>query len=398
MPPLTRVMILYCGQGMTTMVEVYDDGVVKQTADYLALIDCGGSSDGVDNAVDYVAQKILAAHGTTLDLCVISHQDGDHHSFLNKVSDKIAWHGITAKCDAMVIGGIGWSAANRKSVQKFFKTMGMNVGDAEFNAPKRSDYKNANQRSELKFIDAYGETYVRVLISGLPVTGSHDMKTNGSSAMVVVENASYSVFLPGDATHQTMDAATDIIDAKRNLIPHTVGIEIPHHGALRTSVENYYAGGKVDRFNWDRINAFAGAISADHVVASAGLNNKFHHPLDEVISVFWPWLVQISNHDYRAYVFEKGGKKSTTPQGWNNFPTTHAASSTIQSYDSKDGTYWYGNVVLRLTAPGVLAPEEMVQFIPLGQLTVDGGADGMGAVEDEIVFAPAPPESPASAT
>ena len=36
MPSLTRVMILYCGQGMTTMVEVYDDGVVKETADYLA--------------------------------------------------------------------------------------------------------------------------------------------------------------------------------------------------------------------------------------------------------------------------------------------------------------------------------------------------------------------------
>lgn len=397
MPSLTRVMILYCGQGMTTMVEVYDDGVVKQTADYLALVDCGGSSEGADEAVSYVAQKILAAHGTTLDLLVISHQDGDHHSFLSKLTERLKGF-PAAKCDATVIGGTGWSAANRKSVEKFVKAMGMDTSDLEFNAPKRSDYKHASKRSELKFVDAYGDTYIRVLISGLPITGTPDMKKNGSSAMVVVENGSYSVFLPGDATHQTMDVATDIIDAKQQLIPSVVGVEIPHHGALRTSVENYYAGGKVDRFNWDRINAFAGALSADHVVASAGLNNKFHHPLDEVISVFWPWLTAAADHGYRAYVFEKGGKGSTTPQGWNNFTTTRAADCTIQSYDQKDGTYWYGNIAIRLSKPGVFTPEEMVQFIPRGQVTVGTGTDGLETVEDLVVFAPAPPESPAPVT
>lgn len=399
MPSLTRVMILYCGQGMTTMVEVYDDGVVKQTADYLALVDCGGSSDGADNAVSYVADKIIAAHGTILDLLVISHQDGDHHSFLGKLSERL--DGLGATCDASVIGGTGWSAANRKSVEKFVTAMDMDASDLEFNAPKRSDYKHANQRSELKFVDAYGDTYIRVLISGLAITGTPDMKKNGSSAMVVVENGSYSVFLPGDATHQTMDVATDIIDAKQQLIPHVVGVEIPHHGALRTSVENYYASGKVDKFNWDRINAFAGALSADRVVASAGLNNKFHHPLDEVISVFYPWLVTAADHGYRAYVFEKGGKGSTTPQGWNNFRTTSAADCTIRRYDQKAGTYTYGDIAIRLSQPGVFTPEEMIQFIPRGQVMVGTGTDDRETVEDLVVFAPAPPappESPAPGT
>jgi beta-lactamase superfamily II metal-dependent hydrolase len=397
MASLTRVMILYCGQGMTTMVEVYDDGVVKDTADYLALVDCGGSSEGADEAVGYVAHKILAAHGTKLDLLVISHQDGDHHSFLSKLQEKLK--GFSATCDAVVIGGTGWSAANRKSVKKFIESMEMDTNDVEFDAPKRSDYKTASQRSELKFIDAYGDTYIRVLISGLPITGTPDMKKNGSSAMVVVENGSYSVFLPGDATHQTMDAATDIIDAKKLLIPHVVGVEIPHHGALRTSVENYYAGGKIDRFNWDRINAFAGALSADRVVASAGLNNKFHHPLDEVIAVFWPWLVQIDDHGYRAYVFEKGGKgKGSTPEGWNNFTTTSAADCTIRSYNETAGTYRYGDIAIRLSKPGVFTPEEMIEFIPRGQARVGTGADGMETVEDLVVYAPAPPQSPAPVT
>ncbi|MGH8980198.1 MAG: hypothetical protein ACRDWE_04145 [Acidimicrobiales bacterium] len=391
------MMILYCGQGMTTMVEVYDDGVVKETADYLALVDCGGSSEGADEAVSYVARKILAAHGTTLDLLVISHQDGDHHSFLGKLTERLKGF-PDAKCDASVIGGTGWSAANRKSVEKFVEAMDMDKSDLEFNAPKRSDYKHASQRSELKFVDAYGDTYIRVLISGLPITGTPDMKKNGSSAMVVVENGSYSVFLPGDATHQTMDAATDIIDAKQQLIPHVVGVEIPHHGALRTSVENYYAGGKADKFNWDRINAFAGALSADRVVASAGLNNKFHHPLDEVISVFWPWLATADDHGYRAYVFDKGGKGSTTPQGWNNFTTTSAADCTIRKYNQKTGVYTFGDIAIRLSKPGVFTPEEMIQFIPRGQVIVGTGPDDMETVEDLVVFAPAPPESPAPVT
>lgn len=396
MPPLTRVMILYCGQGMTTMVEVYDDGNVKETADYLALIDCGGSSGAADHAVNYVAGKILYAHDMTLDLLVISHQDGDHHSFLNKLKEQLK--GYNTNLPAAMIGGTGWSKAYKKRVKDFCEAMHMDTSDLEFNAAKRSDYKHANQRSELKFLDAYGDTYIRVLISGLPIAGSADFQKNGSSAMVVVENGSYSVFLPGDATHQTLDVATDIIDAKKLLIPHVVGVEIPHHGALRTSVEDYYAKGKPQDFNWDRINAFAEALSADRVVASAGLNNKFHHPLDEVISVFWPWLAKITSHDYRAYVFDSAGKSSTTPQGWNNFNTAMGAECTVRSFRGKAGGLEYGDVAILLSKPGVFTPEEMIQFIPRGQVIVGTGTDDMEPVEDLVVYAPAPPESPAPVT
>jgi beta-lactamase superfamily II metal-dependent hydrolase len=392
MPPLTRVMILYCGQGMTTMVEVYDDGDVKDTADYLALIDCGGSSEGVNEAVGYVAGKILATNDATLDLLVISHQDGDHHSFLGNLSEQLK--GFDAKCDAAVIGGTGWSAANQNSVKKFAKAMSMNTNGFLFNAPKRSDYKHANQRSELKFVDSYGDTYIRVLISGLPITGTADFKKNASSAMVVVENGSYSVFLPGDATHQTLDVATEIIDAKKLLIPHVVGVEIPHHGALRTSVEDYYAKGKPEDFNWDRITGFAEALSADHVAASAGLNNSFHHPLNEVISVFWHWLATKADHGYRAYVFDKGGKGSTTPQGWNNLTTKLAAECTVLDYDEMAGMYTYGDIEIRLSKPGVFTPEEMIRFIPRGQVITGTGTDDMETVEDLGVYAPAPPGSP----
>lgn len=390
MPSLTRVMILFCGQGMTTLVEIYDDGVVKDSADYLALVDCGGTSDGGQLAVDYVAKKILDKKDAVLNLLVISHQDADHVQLLDKLGDKLS--GTKATLAKAELGGSNWSNSNIATVESFVDLMEMDTGDLEFDAPKRSDYKKATKRSELRYIDKHGDTYFRVLISGLAITGTGrtaDIVRNASSAMVVVENGSYSVFLPGDATHQTMDAATDVIDAKRNLIPRVIGLEIPHHGALRTAVENYYAKGEPDDFNWRRIKGFAEALSADRVVASAGPKNSHRHPVEEVLNVFEDWLIKIDKHGYNAYVFDRNGE--TTSKGWTNYTTTNAESSTIQKYDLDTGEYWYGDIEIRLTKPGILAPEEMVRFIPRAR------SGALGLEEDLVVFAPAPPQ-PAPAT
>lgn len=394
MPSLTRVMILFCGQGMTTLVEIYDDGLVKSSADYLALIDCGGTSDGGQLAVDYVAKKILAKKDAVLNLLVISHQDADHVQLLNGLGDKLS--DTKATLAKVELGGCNWSNSNIATVEEFVDLMEMDADDLEFDAPKRSDYKKATKRSELKYIDKHGDTYFRVLISGLAITGTGrtaDIVRNASSAMVVVENGSYSVFLPGDATHQTMDVAADVINAKRNLIPRVVGLEIPHHGALRTAVENYYARGEPDDFNWRRIKGFAGALSADWVVASAGPKNSHRHPVEEVLNVFEDWLVTIGKHDYNAYVFDRRG--GTTSKGWTNYTTTKAESCTVQEYNLDTGQYWYGNIEIPLTKPGIIPVEEMVRFIPVARgVGADLGTDAMETPEDLVVFAPAPTSRP----
>jgi len=192
-----------------------------------------------------------------------------------------------------------------------------------------------------------------------------------------------------------MAVATDIIEAKNLLIPRVVGLEIPHHGALRTAVEKYIADGKINKFNWSRINAFAEALDADRVVASAGLNNSFNHPLEEVISVFWPWIIETDSHSYRAYVFDRR-KGSKTSKGWTNFRTTDAAECTIRSW--KSGKTDKGDIAIKLSEPGVFTPEEMIEFIPRAQVIIGTGTDDMEPVEDLVVYAPAPPESPAPVT
>jgi beta-lactamase superfamily II metal-dependent hydrolase len=389
MPSLTRVMILYCGQGMMTLVEIYSDGKEKPAADYLALIDAGGStSKGASPSVDYVATKILAKADKKLDLMSISHQDGDHVRLLSDLTEKLEGKGAT--CGRLFAGGSGWSSANKGTVKEFAKVVGIVPETIVFGAPNCSDYGGAKKRDELKHLAQFGDVFFRILISGLPVTGTTgDIQKNASSATVVIENGSFSVVLPGDATYQTMAAATAILQqVTPSLLPQVIGLQIPHHGALRTAVEDYVARGNIGDFNWTKLEEFARVLNAKHVLASAGPRNTHHHPIEEVFWVFRPGLIAIPSHDYTSYLF--ANFYGQIPPGWVTWTTDAATSSTVRRLSFNDGSWVAGDLEVSITGPGLLATEDMVRFIP--RAMIPGGA-GPDDIEDLIVFAPAPYES-----
>jgi beta-lactamase superfamily II metal-dependent hydrolase len=388
MPSLTRVMILYCGQGMMTLVEIYSDGVVKPAADYLALIDAGGSmTKGADLSVNYVATKILAKADKKLDLVSISHQDGDHVRLLSDLTEKLKGKGVT--CGRLFAGGSGWLSSNKKTVQEFAKVVGIVPETIVFGVPYCTDYGGAKKRDELKHLAQFGDVFFRILVSGLPVTGTGDIQKNASSAMVVIENGSFSVVLPGDATYQTMAAATGILQqVAPSLLPQVIGLEIPHHGALRTAVESYWAKGKLGDFNWTKLQEFARVLNAKHVLASAGPKNSHHHPIEEVFWIFGSGLIEIPSHDYTSYLFANW--HGQIGEGWVTWTTTAATSSTVRRLNFGAGTWVAGDLEVSITGPGLLATEDMVRFIP--RALIPGGA-GPDDNEDLIVFAPAPYES-----
>lgn len=392
MPSLTRVMILYCGQGMMTLVEIYSDGVYKPAADYLALIDAGGSmTKGADLAVDYVAEKILAKADKKLDLVSISHQDGDHVRLLSNITEKLKGKGVT--CGGIFAGGSSWLEGNKTTVKDFAKVVGIVPESIAFGA-YCSNYWGAKNRGELKHLAQFGDVFFRILVSGLPVPGAaDDIQKNASSAMVVIENGSYSVVLPGDATYQTMEAATGILQqVVPSLLPQVIGLEIPHHGALRTAVENYVASGQINDFNWTKLLEFARVLGPMQVLASAGPRNNHHHPIEEVFRVFHPGLIQLPSHDYTSYLFANW--LGEIPPGWVTWTTDVATSSTIQRLSFNDGAFVAGNLEVLIPRRGLLAPEDMVRFIPRALISEGAGPDD---IEDLIVFAPAPYE-PAPAT
>lgn len=382
MATMTQVMILFCGQGMTTLVEVYADGVIKADADFLALVDCGGSSEWGKLAVKYVADKILAKKDKTLDLLVVSHQDSDHVALLKQLEASLDGKG--AKCTDVHLGGSNWIRANKNTVKSFVTEMDVSTDDIEFDAPYMSDYEDVDKRADLGYLAKYKDVYIRTLVSGLDVTatGRHtaDIVKNASSAVVVVENGTSSIVLPGDATYQTMDSINDILDEK-NLVPKVVGFEIPHHGALRTAVEDYFARGEPTDFDWTIIRAFATHLAPERTVASAGPRNTHRHPVEEVLNVFEAKLVAAPSHGYCSYVFSRG--KGATSEGWTNYSKiTMAEHCTVHKLAGNDFTY--GDLSIKLTAPGLLAPDEIVTFHPRGHFG-PGGVD-----EGPIVYAPAP--------
>lgn len=374
MPAITRVAILFCGQGMATVVEYYPDGDVTEAPQNLALIDFGGNKKYSENASDYIVQKLqaqaLAGWTPEFDLVVISHQDGDHLSMLGALTQAIKAGGIEVQCSNFFLGGLLWSKRNMNRVQAFADAMEDDEEASDslaFNAPHESDYTGVSTRADLGNLVQFGSTFIRNVTSGLKLSkAKEDIARNASSAVIVVENGRWSMMLPGDATYHTMQEVNDLYDewAGTNLIPQVFALEIPHHGALRTAVENYTAQTPLSKLDFTILTNFAKNTAPKGVVASAGIKNSHCHPLQEVLQIFDKSLSASPTHTYVAYVFDM--KKTNKNQGWKQFDSLKSLRTTCYQIN---GTVMYGNWYYDLTDPvdGVQA-EPRVTFQPLGRL------------------------------
>ncbi|EXU63792.1 hypothetical protein Z951_34295 [Streptomyces sp. PRh5] len=388
MPRLTLVKMLSCGQGMTTLVEVYNNGDENGPADYLALIDCGGDLTwGGRESVAYIAQKVQQS-GARLPNIVISHQDKDHNSLLKALGQRL--HPMNPVINDIFLGGMNWQPTNVTTVRQFAQAVGYN-GNLAFAAPMRSDYTNIPPGGGIGSVADYGDVHLRILISHLNAPAQAlDIQRNASSAVIVVENEYFAVVLPGDATRQTMTQINSIPHLGSRL-PTVVGLSIPHHGALRTAVEDYHAGRPTNEFGWTVIENFVRTIAPLRIGASAGPFNRHHHPVFEVIDKFTT-VQPAPRHYFVAYLFNCHGQNT---QCWRTFYLGRGAYCTVQSIDQPPigpsrmlthrthGPFYYGDIVFRLSAPGVLRPEEMVEFRPRGTAGAERATEG-------IIHAPAP--------
>ncbi|MGW0883145.1 MBL fold metallo-hydrolase [Streptomyces sp. NPDC002671] len=391
MPSLTLVKLLWCGQGMTTLVEIYDDGVEKAAADYLALIDCGGSPTYGKDAVNHIKDKVAKRTTTPkkLDLVVISHQDDDHNGLLGALGKELKT--IDARVDSVHIGGLSWIQGNQDTVTEFLAAVKYPGPAVNFGATEQSNYPGGSTAPT--HIAVHNDVKFRLLISNLNVPNvTDDIVRNGSSAVVVVDNGFKTVVLPGDATFQTMHAINTKLGTTQ-LTPQVVALEIPHHGALRTAVENYTAKGKETDFTWTIVKDFATKVmKPKNVGASAGPWNTDNHPVKEVIDVFIPETGTVTSHTYVAFVFFQ--KKSTVQ--WDTLTTDRAVETTIKELKVKQkkrkrgaaapeaGTdFLVGHIVYKLTATPGLRPEELVEFRPCGTF-------GMHGPDEDVVQAPEP--------
>ncbi|MER5932563.1 MBL fold metallo-hydrolase [Streptomyces sp. NPDC002054] len=378
---------------MTTLVEIYDDGVEKDAADYLALIDCGGSPTYGKDAINHIKDKVAKRTTTPnkmLDLVVISHQDDDHNGLLGELGKELKT--IDARVGSVHIGGLSWIKGNQDTVTKFLTAVKYSATTVTFSAPEQSNYPGGGVAPT--HFAVHKDVKFRLLVSNLDVPGATpDIVRNGSSAVVVVDNGINTVVLPGDATFQTMHAINTKLGGAQ-LTPQVLALEIPHHGALRTAVENYTAKGKAKTdFTWTIVEDFATKVmKPKKVAASAGPWNTDNHPVKEVIDVFVGTTEAASPHTYVAFVFFQ---KKTMVQ-WDTFTISLAVNTTIQKLNVKQkkrkrdaplpaaGTdFVVGDIVYRLTGALGLRPEEMVEFRPVRTFRMHGP-------DEDVVQAPEP--------
>lgn len=396
MPAVTQVAILFCGQGMSTLIEYYAGGNTAAAPDNLVLIDFGGNQKYSASAVAYVVGKLEMQAAPKFDLVVISHQDGDHLSLLKNLTGMFRAKAMTVTCGGWYAGGAEWSPANKKTVEQFAQKMGVPLGSIAFNGPEESSYGGVADRSGLRYLCRFGNTYIRVLASGLKLTsGQMDIVRNASSSVIVVENGASAIVLPGDATYHTMKVVNNFYAGwgAAPLVPPVFALEVPHHGALRTAVENYSAQTPLAKLDFTIIKGFAANMNARSIVASAGPLNTHCHPVDEVLQVLATNLEpNYGDHTYVSWIFNK--PKGNKHDGWYQSPIIKpAVLTTVRTL--KPGVVW-GDQFFTLTDATSTTPAKAEQrFQPRGFLSdlMDEAAIDLTATAarpDAILRAPAP--------
>jgi len=379
-PPLARIVALYCGQGMAHTLEIYDGGNESQPPDFLALLDFGGNKGPAQDAIDYVYAKLASqtARTPTLDLIVLSHQDGDHVNLLAGLGEKISANSLTFNIDQIYAGGLGWGSGSKKVVNDFIALAAHSAAVA-FERAFRSDYYHKSARNQLNWLCSHGSVIIRVLCAQLPLTDvRNDIYRNGTSAVLVVENGSVAVVLPGDATYQTLEwingiwewwaSQTPPVDP---LVPQIHFLEVPHHGALRTSVEDYEASESFDAFNVSIIETFIDYLEAWGIFASAGVRNTHGHPVKEVLDLFDKHLYEPSKaKKYVAYVF--GNKSVQRRQRFANFAEKLLKQTLITQLNT-DGTWNWQNI--NITLGGTTVEDMLDASRSLRQMMVDEGLE-----------------------
>lgn len=308
--PLTVVRLLWCGQGMTALVEIYNDGVEKKEADFLGLVNCGGDSLYADGALDYITEKVQARHLKLLNLVVLTRLDASHTSLLDDLGARLQNIGA--------LGLYAFIAGGRKdipdSVGTFLTRLGYQPHDIAFASEGQSSYSTPGIPG---WIGEHNGTYFRILAS------------NQKSVVLVVDNGRFSIVTPGELTPETLEG-TRKLGTLKGLLSPVFALVLPEDETLATAVKNHLSSPTATGdAEWELLTWFAGEISPANIGVSAGPQNPFHHPIAQVIELFSANLQEDVPHTYVTFVLPTPGDPAKNFSGWIIKPTELGIRSTV---------------------------------------------------------------------
>lgn len=261
---MVRVTMLAVGQGVSNLIEVYDNaGRMEQ----LILIDCGG--DGFEEAhVRSSTELILDAmraraqteeeYDRYLDLLIISHQDEDHHSIIKEILETLEAEGQSI--------GIGKYLHFRES---YCLLSGSYTGFAEKVRDCAEDIRIFPDGSAYAAGERQTNFYTseKICLARVYANARGGNSQNSVSAVIEADindgsETYYKFLFPGDATSATMNC---ICEAGLPDDYELYVMAAPHHGSISSCSRR-------------ALTNFLRKMSTGEIIISAGRKSQFGHP------------------------------------------------------------------------------------------------------------------------
>lgn len=263
---MVRVTMLAVGQGVSNLIEVYDNaGRMEQ----LILIDCGGSGfrghENVWSSAEHILKAMraravtLGTSGRYLDVLSVSHPDKDHHSILKKIL------GVLENKRQTV--GIGYffhfNEGLIHSLRDSYKTFSQKV---ETICSKNETFMQGSAYGTLPVQPFYTYKGIELYLVYANARG----RNLENSVSVVIEarirdgvgTKQYRFLFPADATTETMNCIYNLSLPSRE---DFFAMSAPHHGSI-ISCESV------------ALNNFLDKLPTEEIIISAGEDNTFGHP------------------------------------------------------------------------------------------------------------------------
>jgi len=248
-----RLHFIDVGQGDSTLVECPNGQTL--------LIDAGSTSGRSPDEVQQYISRVLQPHGGDLDTLIVSHPDADHYNLIPEVLHDVsvgrAWFvGIADDYDGEVFR---WLQREPRA-----RTV---LGPDVFDRPARPNAAIS-----------CGAAQVWILAAAVEASAS---PKNAMSIVVMIRHGDFEAMITGDATHDT----EDVILARYPAAWLDLDVlRVGHHGSEATSTSKRWAD----------------TLSPKLAIISAGYENTYGHPRQEVVDRLTPHTPNVEAHGFRS--------------------------------------------------------------------------------------------------
>jgi competence protein ComEC len=281
------------GQGDSTLIKCPNGKNI--------LIDAGSLSGANPETVREYLLEQLDRREQKIHTLIVTHPDGDHYNLLSSVLNDIP------------VEQAFWTGAEKDYTNTGFQNWFFKGSVKRFHLIE-TDY-DSEQHPNTKINCGSASTYI--LAAGVVPSSIKDKK-NASSIVLMIRYGDFEAIFTGDATR---DTERKILERYSPAWLDIDLLKIGHHGSNSTSTS----------VSWVEV------LSPELAVASAGDQNGFGHPREEVIKRLEPYTVESELHAIETGSGKKGNYTYTYKDNYKEAIFSTVTSGAIEVKTTGNG-------------------------------------------------------------